>query len=126
MPRRNVIKQDVEQSYYHVYARGHSRQKVFCDDTDYRVFLNIFKRYLSIDESVDGSGRKYPNMRGQIELLCYCLMDNHFHILVYQEEKNAMSKLMRGVLTSYSCYYNKKYKTIWIVIRDLLQSLDDN
>lgn len=109
MPSRNVLKVDIEQSYYHVYARGHGRQKIFQDDQDYRVFLNLLKRHLSVCEIADKYGKPYAHLRGKIELLCYCLMDNHFHLLLYQEEKGAMSRLMRSVMTSYSSYYNKKY-----------------
>lgn len=109
MPSRNVIKVDVEQSYYHVYARGHGRQKIFQDDKDYRVFLNLLKRHLSVNEVADKYGKPYAHLRGQIELLCYSLMDNHFHLLLYQNEKGAMAKLMRSVMTSYSTYFNKKY-----------------
>ena len=109
MPSRNVIKIDVEQSYYHVYARGHGRQKIFRDDEDYRVFLNLFKRHLSVEEIADKYKKPYAHLRGQVELLCYCLMESHFHLLLYQEEKGAMSRLMHGVMTSYSHYFNKKY-----------------
>lgn len=109
MPSRNVIKIDVEQSYYHVYARGHGRQQIFRDDEDYRVFLNLLKRHLSVDEVTDKYGKPYAHLRGKIELLCYCLMESHFHLLLYQKEKGAMSRLMRGIMTSYSSYFNKKY-----------------
>lgn len=109
MPSRNVIKIDVEESYYHVYARGHGRQKIFKDDEDYRVFLNLLKRHLSIDETADKYGKPYAHLRGKIELLGYCLMGNHFHLLLYQIEKGTMSRLMRGIMTSYSTYFNKKY-----------------
>lgn len=109
MPSRNIIKVDVEQSYYHVYARGRGRQTIFCDEQDYRVFLNLFKRHLSLKEVPDNYGKLYVHLRGQVELLCYCLMPNHFHLLLYQEERGTMSRLMRGVMTSYSRYFNKKY-----------------
>jgi len=109
MPSRNVIKIDVEQSFYHVYARGHGRQRIFRDDEDYRVFLNLLKRHLSVNEVTDKYGKPYAHLRGQVELLSYCLMENHFHLLLYQSEKGAMTRLMRGVMTSYSSYYNKKY-----------------
>ncbi|HZJ34663.1 MAG TPA: transposase [Candidatus Angelobacter sp.] len=109
MPSRNVIKIDIEQSYYHVYARGHGRQKIFRDDEDYRVFLNLFKRHLSIKEVTDKYNKPYAHLRGQVELLCYCLIESHFHLLLYQNEKGAMSRLMHGVMTSYSHYFNKKY-----------------
>ncbi|HUC96087.1 MAG TPA: transposase [Candidatus Saccharimonadales bacterium] len=109
MPSRNVIKIDVEESYYHAYARGHGRQKIFKNDEDYRAFLDLLKRYLSVEEMIDKYGKPYAHLRGQIELLGYCLMDNHFHLLLYQAEKGSMSKLMRSIMTSYSTYFNKKY-----------------
>jgi len=109
MPSRNVIKIDIEESYYHVYARGRGREKIFKDDEDYLAFLNLLKRHLSIDETSDKYGKPYAHLRGQIELLSYCLMSNHFHLLLYQNEQGAMSRLMRGVMTSYSTYFNKKY-----------------
>jgi putative transposase len=109
MPSRNVLKVDTPESYYHIYARGHSRQVIFRDDEDHRVFLNVFKRHLSKDEVTDNLGRPYVHLRGEIELLCYCLMPNHFHLLVYQAEQGAMQKLMRSVMTTYSRYFNKKY-----------------
>lgn len=109
MPSRNVIKTDIEQTYYHIYARGHGRLPIFKDDEDYRVFLNLMKRYLSVNEVNDKYHKPYTHLRGKVELLCYCLMENHFHLLLYQIEKGAMSQLMRGVMTSYSVYFNKKY-----------------
>lgn len=109
MPSRNIIKIDVPHSYYHVYARGHGRQAIFREDEDYRVFLNLFKRHLSIEETTDNYGKPYVHLRGSLELLCYCLMTNHFHLLLYQEDEGAMQRLMRGIMTSYSRYFNKKY-----------------
>ena len=109
MPSRNVIKTDIDQTYYHVYARGHGRSPIFKDDEDYRVFLNLIKRYLSVNEVNDKYNKPYVHLRGKVELLCYCLMENYFHLLLYQIEKGAMSQLMRGVMTSYSVYFNKKY-----------------
>lgn len=110
MPSRNIIKIDVEEGYYHVYARGVNKQTIFHDDEDYQVFLNLFKRYLSHEEKTDSYGAPYPHLAGRLELLCYCLMPNHFHLLLYQQKQGAMTTLMRGVMTSYSRYFNKKYQ----------------
>lgn len=110
MPCRNVIKSNICDSYYHVYARGHGKHKVFLDDEDFRVFINLFKRYLSTTQTIDKSGRVYPHLWNKVELLSYCLMNNHFHLLLYQIESGAMTQLMRGVMSSYSVYFNKKYK----------------
>jgi len=109
MPSRNVVKIDIPNTFYHVYARGHGRKAIHRDDEDYRVFLNLLKRYLNIEVVNDSSGRPYANLHGKIELTCYCLMPNHFHLLLYQINEHMMPQLMRGVMTSYSRYFNKKY-----------------
>lgn len=109
MPSRNVIKIDIPNTYYHIYARGHGKMDIFRDDEDYRVFLNLIKRYLGRKIQKDNCGRQYSNFRGELELLCYCLMPNHFHLLIYQIDVGAMPKIMSCILTSYSRYFNKKY-----------------
>ncbi len=110
MPRRNVIKIDIPESYYHIYARGNSRRETFLDREDYATFLNLFKRYLSKQQMISPFGAVYPHLFGKLELLSYCLMPNHFHLLVYQEKQGTMPQLMRGLMTSYSRYFNKKYQ----------------
>ena len=109
MPSRNILKIDIPDSYYHIYARGASKKPIFCEDSDYRVFLELFRRYLADEEIKDSAGIPYKKLYDDIELLCYCLMGNHFHLLVYQIHEGAMPRLMRGVMTAYSRYFNKKY-----------------
>lgn len=110
MPRRNTVKQDVSDSFQHVYARGHSRHKIFLDEEDYITFLTLLQRYLSAEEARDHYGVAYPNFYNKLELLAYVLMPNHFHLLIYQHQPHTMSQFMQSLLTSYSRYFNKKYK----------------
>lgn len=109
MPSRNVYKTDVEHSYYHVYARGQSRGKIYLDEADYAKFISLFQRYLSEQPQMDSIGVAYPHLYDELELLCFCLMENHFHLLLYQRDEGAMQRFMRSVMTSYSRYFNKKY-----------------
>lgn len=112
MPSRNVIKSYVTDAYYHVYNRGVAKQTIFHEDEDYAVFLNLLKRYLDAQPHKDYKGREYEHLRGKAELLAYCLMPNHFHLLVYLHDEAALTKLIRGVCTAYTGYYNKKYKRV--------------
>lgn len=109
MPSRNVLKTDAPDSYYHVYARGASQQNIYHDDADFRFFLELFRRYLSAEEVRNSAGVPYEKLYQSVELLCYCLMGNHFHMLLYQRQEGGMQRLMRGVMTSYSRYFNTKY-----------------
>lgn len=112
MAGRNIDKIYLEESYYHVYGRGHSMNKVFRDTKDYAVFLNLFKRYLSSKPVRDKQNREYPWLQKEIDLLAFCLMPNHFHALIYQRTPDAMTKLFKSVITAYGMYFNKKYKLL--------------
>jgi REP element-mobilizing transposase RayT len=109
MPSRNIDKIDIADNYYHIYARGHSRSEVFVDEEDYSTFFNLLKRYLSKEQQYDLIGASYPHLYDRVELLCFCLATNHFHLFIYQRDAGAMQTLMRGMMTSYSRYFNRKY-----------------
>ncbi len=118
MPSKNLEKDYLEHSYYHTYNRGVNKRRIFLDSDDYTVFLNLLKRYLDIEPTKDNKGREYEQLHGRLELLAFCLMPNHFHLLIYQHDSEAMTRLMRGVLTSYTAYFNKKHKRIGPLFQD--------
>lgn len=118
MPSRNVEKEYVSDTYYHVFNRGVNKRSIFKDDKDYAVFLNLLKRYLGEKPVRDKSNREYPWFRGKIQLLSFCLMPNHYHLLVYQQNDTAMTDLMRSVCTSYTRYFNKRHKRVGHLFQD--------
>lgn len=110
MPGKNIEKIFVEDSYYHIYNRGLNKMDICRDDEDYRVMLNLLKRVLGSEEETDFQKRPYPNYHNDLDLLSYCLMPNHYHLLIRTKSKpRLLSELMRSVLTSYVMYFNKKY-----------------
>ena len=112
MPSKYIVKTYAENAYYHVFNRGVNKQDIFRDEEDYSVFLNLLKRHLGDEPATDKSGRPYGNYREGITLLAFCLMPNHYHLLVLQAEPEAMTQLMRSVCTAYTMYYNKKYNRV--------------
>ncbi len=110
MPSRNIIKLDAAGAYYHIYSRGVNKQIIFTDESDYAFFISLLKRYLSPVASNNSKGVVYPNYNTDIDLLCFCLMPNHVHLLILQNVKGTMQQLMRSLMTSYSSYFNRKYK----------------
>lgn len=110
MPSRNVLKEDASESYYHVYFRGGNRSRIFREPADYEKLLQLFSRYLSLAEEKNSAGVSFPNYSNRIELLSFCLMPNHVHLLLYQHQQGVMAEFMRSLLTSYSMYFNKRYK----------------
>jgi len=110
MPSKNILKQDVPESYYHVYFRGGNRSRIFRDAADFERILQLFARYLSLEEARNSAGLSFPNYYNKIELVAFCLMPNHVHLLIYQRQQGAMTEFMRSLLTSYSMYFNKRHK----------------
>ena len=110
MPSRNIMKEQIPDSYYHIYARGINKQKIFIDNIDYGYFVKLFERYLSKKPSISKTGEIYPHYLNKVHILVYCLMSNHFHLLLHQVDLPYMEKFMRSLMTSYSRYFNLKYK----------------
>jgi len=75
MPRRETL--FVPDQYYHFYNRGNNRQKVFFERDNYIFFLRNIKKYL----------------RTHVDILAYCLMPTHYHILV--RVKNQTSEVFK-------------------------------
>jgi len=107
MPSRNRIKSYVENGYYHLYNRGVDKRTIFQDKNDCIVFLSLLKQYLSPKEELKNfvgfnlrlNRLMRTNMYGEIELLSFALMPNHFHLLIKQIEKNGIAKYVYALLT---------------------------
>lgn len=110
MPSRNIYKDDLPETFYHVYFRGGNKSRIFREPADYEKFLSLLDRYLSLSESKNKIGISFPNYCNKVELNCFCLMPNHVHMLIYQNQQGEMAAFMRSLLVSYSMYFNKKYK----------------
>jgi len=80
--------------YYHVISRGVERRNIFLEPEDYDTFLDILYET-----------KKTYN----IIVHTYCLMTNHYHILIETMQTN-ISDALKFLNSSYSIYFNKKYK----------------
>ncbi len=101
--------------YYHVYSRGVDKREIFMDDEDRERFLRLL--YLSNSTKAirfnDLKDLRYEEIdREEIKTAIgvYCLMPNHFHLLVRETTEGGISTFMGKLLTAYSTYFNKKYK----------------
>lgn len=105
-----MLRSDGQDMFYHVYARGANKRRIFLDEEDFLKFLQLLERYLSPEDARNQYGVPYPNFYNKVDLLAYCLMPNHFHLLIYQRQVHMLTSLMQSVMTSYSRYFNLKYK----------------
>ncbi len=115
---------------YHVYNRGVGKMNIFKDKQDFRVFLSRLRENIFPENKKGGSRHKnnkiyerktLPN--NSFHLICYCLMPNHFHFLIQQRGEIPVSKLISKVCTSYSMYFNKKYKRVGTIFQDTFKAV---
>ena len=104
MPR--IARKSSETGFYHVIIRGVNKEKIFLDDNDRKMFLRLLKKY-------------------KTELNCkvyaYCLMSNHVHILIEDQELN-MGELMKNTTCVYAGEFNKKHKRVGHLFQDRFKS----
>jgi putative transposase len=99
---------------YHVFSRGVEKRDIFLNNTDRWRFINLLSHCLpagpSKSYSIYGGGRQRRIKAGEglIDLLAYCLMDNHFHLLIQENLEGGTSLYMKRLLTSYSKYFNTR------------------
>ena len=110
--------------YYHLYSRGFEKLPVFRKGSDYQRFAECLY-LLNNSESVNirdikqnfsrgltsGTLDVYSTKRKEtlVDIGAYCLMPNHFHILVREKDEKGISRFMQKLMTSYTMYFNKKY-----------------
>lgn len=83
--------------YYHVYNRGHRKQRIFLNDRDYERILDKIVEY---------------KKKFLVNIVAFCLMPNHFHFLLQQSASNSISSFLSNLCNSHSRFYNTKYETV--------------
>lgn len=99
--------------FYHIYNRGNNKTAIFLNDIDRKRFQKLL--YLCNSEKpvvfktiqgmpLDRIDRGTP----LVSIGAYCLMPNHFHLLMREEREGGISMYVEKLLTAYSMYFNKK------------------
>lgn len=116
MPSKYTLRSFVEGGVYHVYNRASGEKTLFKDEADYETFRFYLYIYLKPMKTVLGKYENLPfrlqikNLHKEVDALAYCLMPNHFHLLLKQTSQDGVTKLMKQVTNAYTEYYNKKYQ----------------
>ena len=105
MPRK--ARKEINSKFLHVMIQGINREYIFNNDKDIKVFLKFVKEKIK---------------EFDLSIIAYCVMNNHAHFLIYTENINLVSKLMKMVNTSYAIYYNKNKERCGYVFRDRFKS----
>ena len=127
--------------YYHIYNRGVEKRTIFQDEQDHGVFLAYLEEYLSPKDEKELQRRladiklsnkeknkirkslRLNNYSDEIILLAYCLMPNHFHFFIKQNENGYIDQFIRSFCTRYAMYFNHKYKRVGPLFQGRYQAI---
>lgn len=106
MPRKS--RKLLDGKICHHIVQGINKEYVFQEDEDKKKYLNLLRKYYKDYE---------------IDIICYCIMDNHVHLILYSSNIENISAFMRKVNSIYAMYYNKKYNRVGYVFRNRFKSI---
>ncbi len=120
--------------YYHIYSRGVDKKEIYLDDSDYFRFMLLL--YLCNSTKNIHLSKIFRDLKGQrdksqgasltrnkllelfeiptkdrlVSICAYCLMPNHFHLVIKEIREGGITTFMKKLQTAYSMHFNKKYK----------------
>ncbi len=114
-------------NFYHVFNRGTEKRRIFQDNSDYVRFIhylfefndknnisNVIRRVGKekyIQEDVRGPTSNINKHRDLlVDVVCFCLMPNHYHLLLRQKVDGGISKFMQKLGTGHTMYFNERYE----------------
>lgn len=106
MPR--IKRQISDNGIYHILNRGHNKDWIFKEADDFNKFKEIIRKYKE----------SYPS-----ELYHYCIMSNHFHLLMRIPEAEDLPILMKGICQSYANYYRKTYNHVGYLFQNRYKNI---
>ena len=134
-----MIRKFITGEIYHVLNRGVEKRKIFLDDFDHFRFihdlfefndkepaLNSYYYHQSSEvrpRKIGGQHSKQPR-KLLVEILAFCLMPNHFHLLLRQKIDGGVSLFMQKLGTGYSMYFNQKYKRVGSLFQGRFKAVD--
>jgi len=112
--------------FYHIYNCGVEKRQIFLDERDYQRFLDTIAYYLhdqilsyaqfqDLNEEAKDTYR-HLNPKGletlRIRIIAYCLMPNHFHLLIKLVKEGGITRFTSDVANSYTRYFNTKNERV--------------
>lgn len=105
-------------NFYHIYNRGVEKRIVFTQERDYQRFIQTLYYYQftgpkpAFSKHFQFKIKDFSHNPKIAEIICYCQMPNHFHLLIKQLQDNGISELIGKVINSYTKYFNTKHRRV--------------
>ncbi len=105
MPR--IARENLENGFFHIMVQGIKKEKIFDKDEYKEKYIKLIKFFKE---------------KQKIEIINYCVMNNHVHIIIYTENINELTIFMQKLNTTYAINYNKAENRVGYVFRNRFES----
>lgn len=108
--------QFINNYFYHIYNRGTEKRETFLEDKDNFRFIHDLYEFndvnatLNLTRNIEGGLASF-NVKSRdllVEIIAFCLMPNHFHLILKQLRENGITKFMQKLGTGYTMYFNQR------------------
>jgi hypothetical protein len=121
MPAKFRIKEYKPGAIYYIYSTAVGGRNVFEDEVDYSYWMTLLERYcggiLNKGDARYKSDRPYRMklkmkmvLVGEVKVLVYCFMRQNIHLIIWQKNRDGITKLMRRLMTNYTMYINRRHR----------------
>lgn len=108
----------VNVQFYHIYNRGTEKRPIFENRRDQNRFIQTISYY-----QLEGPKPRFSNSfknpflkpdlnKKLVDIVCFCLMPNHFHFLLKQKKDGGITEFLSKLSNSYTKYFNTKHKRV--------------
>lgn len=121
-----------EGEFYHIYNRGVEKRQIFANTRDIGRFLQAMDAFNVIEpigSIYENSFRKNQSQKSKarqkklVNIICYCLNSNHYHLLLEQAAERGIEKFMHRLGVGYTNYFNLKNKRSGVLFQGAFKAI---
>jgi putative transposase len=121
--------------YYHIYNRGVDKRDIFLDTNDYYRFIKSLREFnqinpvvsLYIKDRIKKDVAVRPLQKDKlVEIIAFCLIPNHYHLILKQLKGGGISEFMKRVNGGYTGFFNYKNKRTGSLFQGKFKSIHIN
>ena len=127
--RREILAND---QFYHVYNRGVDKRRIFLDDKDrFRFIHDLFifndsnmvpNVFYHLNRTLRVATERRPR-NTLVEIIAFCLMPNHYHLLLKQRQKGGISLFLQKLGAGYSRYFNERHQRNGVLFQGTFRAI---
>ena len=127
--RREIL---TNNQFYHVYNRGVDKRRIFLDDKDrFRFIHDLFEFndsnmvpnvFYHLNRTSEVAIERKPR-NILVEIIAFCLMPNHYHLLLKQRQEKGISLFLQKLGAGYSRYFNERHQRSGVLFQGTFRAI---